>query len=88
MYNLPEKVVFCDHCVQSNHRPSSIPEFLHTPERKNAKYLNVEKDKEHFNVDTHEKLYRRLTAGSDWILPFIKEYLTKHNLTFKKGFNK
>ena len=49
------------------------------------KYSNVEKDKEHFNVDTHEKLYLRLTAGSDWILPYIKEYLTKHNLTFKKG---
>ena len=42
------------------------------------KYSNLEKDKEHFNVDTHEKLYLRLTAGSDWILPFIKEYLTKH----------
>ena len=49
------------------------------------KYSNIEKDKEHFNVDTHEKLYLRLTAGSNWILPYIKEYLTKHNLTFKKG---
>ncbi len=44
MYNLSEKVVFCDYCVQSNQRPSSIPEFLHTPERKNAKYLNIEKN--------------------------------------------
>ena len=38
------------------------------------KYSNIEKDKEHFNVDTHEKLYLRLTAGSDWILPYIKEF--------------
>ena len=44
MFNLPEKIIFCDKCVQSNQRPSSIPEFLHTPSRKGAKYLNIEKN--------------------------------------------
>ncbi len=29
-YGLPEKVVFCKKCVQSNQIPSSIPEFKHT----------------------------------------------------------
>ena len=41
MYNLPKKVIFCKKCVMSNQRPSSIPEFTHTIERKNAKYLNI-----------------------------------------------
>ena len=39
MYNLPTKVIFCKKCVMSNQRPSSIPEFFHTKERKKAKYL-------------------------------------------------
>ena len=44
MFNLPEKIIFCGKCVQSNQRPSSIPEFLHTPSRKGAKYLNIERN--------------------------------------------
>ena len=42
-FNLPSKIVFCKKCVMSNQRPSSIPEFFHTKERKNAKYLNINK---------------------------------------------
>ena len=41
MYNLQKKVIFCKKCVMSDQRPSSIPEFTHTIERKNAKYLNI-----------------------------------------------
>ena len=40
-HNLPNKVVFCKKCVMSNQRPSSIPEFFHTIERKGAKYLDI-----------------------------------------------
>ena len=43
-YNLPSKVIFCKQCVMSNQRPSSIPEFFHTKERKNAKYLNIDSE--------------------------------------------
>ena len=42
-YNLPSKIIFCKKCVMSNQRPSSIPEFFHTKERKKAKYLNISK---------------------------------------------
>ena len=41
-YNLPEKIVFCNRCVLSNQRPSSIPEFKHQKERKGARYLNID----------------------------------------------
>ena len=44
MYNLPKKIIFCKKCVMSNQRPASIPEFEHTFERKNAKYLNISDD--------------------------------------------
>jgi len=43
-YNLPSKIIFCKQCVMSNQRPSSIPEFFHTKERKNAKYLNIDSE--------------------------------------------
>ena len=43
-YNLPSKIIFCKRCVMSNQRPASIPEFFHTNERKNAKYLNINDD--------------------------------------------
>ena len=44
-YNLPSKIIFCRKCVISNQRPSSVSEFFHTPDRKGAKYLNInEKD--------------------------------------------
>lgn len=33
-YGLPEEVKFCKHCVQSNQRPCSYPEFRHTKDRK------------------------------------------------------
>jgi len=33
-YGLPGKVVYCKRCVMSNQRPSSYPEFRHTPNRK------------------------------------------------------
>ncbi len=32
-FGLPENVVFCKRCVMSNQRPSSYPEFKHTPDR-------------------------------------------------------
>lgn len=32
-FGLPEQVVFCKKCVMSNQRPSSYPEFKHTPGR-------------------------------------------------------
>jgi len=43
-FNLPKKVIFCKKCVMSNQRPSSIPEFKHTPSRKGAKYLNIDEN--------------------------------------------
>jgi len=33
-FGLPNNVVFCKRCVMSNQRPSSFPEFKHTPDRK------------------------------------------------------
>jgi len=41
LYNLPKKVIFCNKCVMSNQRPSSIPEFFHDKKRTGAKYLNI-----------------------------------------------
>ena len=38
-YNLPKKVIFCKKCVISNQRPTSIPEFFHSKDRKGAKYM-------------------------------------------------
>jgi N-acetyl sugar amidotransferase len=43
-YGLPEEVVFCKRCVMSNQRPASIPEFKHTPDRKDAKYLHIDEE--------------------------------------------
>ena len=43
-YNLPENVKFCQSCVMSNQRPSSLPEFTHTKDRKGAKYLNLDEN--------------------------------------------
>ena len=43
-YNLPQEVKFCNECVISNQRPASYPEFKHTRERKNAHYMNFDKD--------------------------------------------
>jgi N-acetyl sugar amidotransferase len=43
-YGLPAEVVFCKRCVVSNQRPSSLPEFRHTRERKGAKYLNIDEE--------------------------------------------
>ncbi len=43
LYNLPKKIIFCKKCVTSNQRPNSYPEFNHTRERSNAKYLNIDK---------------------------------------------
>ncbi len=40
-YNLPKKVIFCKKCVMSNQRPSSISEFLHKRDRKNAQYMKI-----------------------------------------------
>ena len=44
LYNLPQKVIFCKKCVMSNQRPSSVSEFRHTIDRKDAKYLNIDGD--------------------------------------------
>ena len=32
-YGLPEEVTFCSRCLMSNQRPSSFPEFKHSPDR-------------------------------------------------------
>ena len=44
LYNLPNEVKFCCNCVISNQRPSSYPEFKHTKDRKNAKYINFDEN--------------------------------------------
>ena len=41
-YGLPETVVFCQRCVMSNQRPASMPEFTHQPDRRGAKYMNID----------------------------------------------
>lgn len=43
-YGLPEKVIYCERCVMSNQRPASIPEFKHTPDRNDAKYLHIDEE--------------------------------------------
>ena len=43
-YNLPSEVKFCKRCVISNQRPSSVPEFKHTRERKGAGYIKFDED--------------------------------------------
>ena len=42
LFNLPNEVKFCCNCVISNQRPSSYPEFKHTKDRINAKYINFD----------------------------------------------
>lgn len=44
LYNLPEKVVFCNQCVMSNQRPASVPEFRHLRNREDAKYMHIDKE--------------------------------------------
>src|SRR5512138_795867 len=44
LYGLPEKVVYCKRCMMSNQRPASMPEFLHTPERRGAKYMHIDEE--------------------------------------------
>ena len=44
LFNLPEKVIFCNKCVMSNQRPTSMPEFRHTKNRDGAKYLQIDGD--------------------------------------------
>lgn len=43
-YGLPEKVIYCKRCVMSNQRPASIPEFRHTPDRRDARYLHIDEE--------------------------------------------
>lgn len=43
-FGLPEEVVYCKRCVMSNQRPASIPEFKHTPDRQDAKYLHIDEE--------------------------------------------
>lgn len=65
-YGLPEIVVYCKRCVMSNQRPASIPEFKHTPDRKDAKYMHIDEEgicdacrhaeeKERINWEVREK---------------------------------
>ncbi len=42
-YGLPSEVVYCSHCVMSNQRPSSYPEFKHTKDRFTPT-LNIDND--------------------------------------------
>ena len=44
LYNLPAKVEFCRKCVNSNQYPTSIPEFTHQKDRKNANYITFNDD--------------------------------------------
>ena len=44
LFNLPEKVIFCNKCVMSNQRPASVPEFRHTRNRDGAKYMQIDED--------------------------------------------
>ena len=44
LYGLPEKVVYCKRCMMSNQRPASMPEFLHTPDRRGAKYMHIDEE--------------------------------------------
>ncbi len=44
-YNLPSEIIYCSKCVESNQRPSSLPEYLHKPSREGAHYINMQKDK-------------------------------------------
>lgn len=41
-YGLPEQVIFCKRCLMSNQRPASMPEFKHTPDRRDAKYMHID----------------------------------------------
>ena len=43
-YNLPKQVKFCNKCVISNQRPSSMPEFYHTASRDGATYIKFNDD--------------------------------------------
>lgn len=43
-YGLPDTIVFCRSCVMSNQRPTSIPEFKHLPDRRGARYLQIDQD--------------------------------------------
>ncbi len=64
-FNLPKKVIFCKNCVMSNQRPSSIPEFYHTKNRKGANYLKIDpktgwcsaciQNKKKQNIDWHKR---------------------------------
>lgn len=64
-YGLPEEVVFCKRCVMSNQRPSSYPEFKHTPDRKTPTLhideegvcdaCRFEEKKEEINWETREQ---------------------------------
>ena len=42
-YGLPQKVIFCKHCVMSNQRPSSTAEFRHTAQSRKAT-LHIDED--------------------------------------------
>lgn len=42
-YNLPEEVRYCKRCVMSNQRPTSYPEFKHTPDR-NTPTIHIDDD--------------------------------------------
>ena len=44
LFNLPEKVIFCNKCVMSNQRPASVPEFRHTRNRDGAKYMQMDEE--------------------------------------------
>ena len=44
LYNLPSEIKFCKKCVISNQRPSSYPEFKHTKERLDARYINFDQN--------------------------------------------
>ncbi len=40
-YRLPQEVIYCQRCVMSNQRPTSMPEFKHRPDRRGAKYMHI-----------------------------------------------
>lgn len=44
LFGLPEKIKFCERCVISNQRPSSIQEFHHDSQRTGATYINFSEE--------------------------------------------
>lgn len=82
-YKLPKKVIFCERCVLSNQVPSSIPEFLHKPNREGAKYVQITPDSDGKNTCDPCKV-NDLKNKIDWkkreedLLKLLDKYRSKN----------